>query len=165
LRHFRIVVSIALLVAIVDARDLHAESMWDSLMPAIKSIETAEFCNKNRGHERCKELEAKRAFCAKNPERVECREERASARLLRCERNDPGSLGGCHAAIIADLGRGLREVPELRCVPEAVLDDPEQLRRLFIREANRNPEVLHLPARNLLYYAVVKAFPCPLRAR
>ena len=49
---------------------------------------------------------------------------------------------------------------EWRCVPPAVIDDTEQLRRLFLREANRMPEVLHLPARQLVYYAVAKAFPC-----
>jgi hypothetical protein len=48
----------------------------------------------------------------------------------------------------------------MQCVPRAVIDDTEQLRRLFLREANRMPEVLHLPARQLVYYAVAKAFPC-----
>src|SRR4029450_6029575 len=31
---------------------------------------------------------------------------------------------------------------------------------LLIRKAYRTPEVLHLPARRLLYYAVAQAFPC-----
>jgi hypothetical protein len=56
------------------------------------------------------------------------------------------------------------DIPEWLCVPKATFQDDEQLRQLFIREANRMPEVLHRPARQFLFYAVAKAFPCPLRA-
>ena len=111
-----------------------------------------------------KEGKQHRAFCAKNPDDDICKPIAASTLLFLCESETPESLGRCHGALHAYALDG-KDIPELLCVPRATIQDYEQLRRLFIREGNRMPEVLHQPARQLLYYAVAKAFPCPLRAR
>jgi hypothetical protein len=77
---------------------------------------------------------------------------------------DPYNLGRCEAQIRSDVRKG-KQLLEWQCVPPAVLSNPDQLRRLFIREGQRVPEILHQPAERLLFYAVAKAFPCPMRQR
>jgi hypothetical protein len=77
---------------------------------------------------------------------------------------DPYNLGRCEAQLGFAAREGAR-FPEWQCVPRAVLTNPDQLRRLFIREGRRMPEILHQPAERLLFYAVAKAFPCPLHGR
>jgi hypothetical protein len=129
------------------AVDLRGETIWDTITRAFK------------------EAEEHRAFCAENPKHDRCKEPDASTALIWCESNLPENLGRCHGVLQGYAIRGATEVVEWKCVPQAVVENTEQLRRLFIREAHRVPEVLHLPASQLLYYAVTKAFPCPLRAR
>jgi Ssp1 endopeptidase immunity protein Rap1a len=90
------------------------------------------------------------------------KEDSASAVLVFCEKPN---LGTCRAELGSFAREGAVSLFEWHCVPPEVIKDTEQLRRLFLREAQRMPEVLHLPARQLLYYAVAKAFPCPLRGR
>jgi Rap1a immunity proteins len=107
----------------------------------------------------------KREFCAKNPEHDSCKPATASTLLMRCDSSDASDVAYCHGFLSAVASGGPANLPEWRCVPKGVEEQPEQLRLLFIREAHRMPEVLHLPAQQLLYYAVIKAFPCPLRGR
>jgi hypothetical protein len=102
-----------------------------------------------------------RAFCTKNPEHDRCQPTPASTVLIWCESSDPSNSGSCHGALRAFASNGAR-LPEWQCVPRAVLDNTTQLQRLFVREGQRMPEILHQPAEKLLYYAVAKAFPCPL---
>jgi Rap1a immunity proteins len=120
-----------------------AEGMWDRIGRALK------------------ESEQHRAFCAKNSNDVSCKPTPASTLLFLCESNTPESLGRCHGALHAYALDG-QDLDAWFCVPKDTLQDYEQLRRIFIREGERMPEVLHRPARLLLYYAVAKAFPCPL---
>jgi hypothetical protein len=150
-----------------------AGGMWELLAPDLKKLDLARFCDKNAGHPRCKAIEERQLFCKNNPTHDRCKERSASTLLIWCESNDPYTLGMCAGELkgFAYDGSGSSlfgmsapaPLPEWQCVPKAVIDDTEQLRRLFIREANRMPEVLHLPARQLVYYAVAKAFPCPLQ--
>jgi hypothetical protein len=109
-----------------------------------------------------KEGEQRRAFCAEHPSDDGCKPMPASALLFLCEHNTPENLGHCHGALHAYALDG-QELSAWLCVPKDTLNNYEQLRRLFIREAERMPEVLHRPAQLLLYYAVARAFPCPLR--
>ena len=111
-----------------------------------------------------KEGEQHRALCAKNPNDDRCKPLFASTLLFWCERDQPDYLGRCHGALMAYAQDGAKELLDWQCVPPGVAADTEQLRRLFLREAQRMPEVLNQPARKLLYYAVLKAFPCPLRS-
>ena len=174
MRSLRNIVAVALMMTLVAAHQRAlAENMWDLLIP--EKLQLVLFCEKHVGHPRCKKIEQERLFCKNNPTNDRCKEQSASTVLLWCEHSDPESQGKCDAELGGDAraGAGLPSLfgmpartaalPEWQCVPKAVIDDWEQLRRLFIREANRMPEVLHLPARQLLYYAVAKAFPCPLR--
>jgi Rap1a immunity proteins len=141
---------------------------------AMKQLDLALFCDKHVGHPRCKKIEEERLFCKNNPDDDHCKEESASTLLLWCESKDPSARGRCDGAlsVFAHDGAGSSlfgmsapaALPQWQCVPPGVIEDTEQLRRLFLREAERTPEVLHRPARLLLYYAVAKAFPCPLRA-
>lgn len=124
-----------------------AEEMWDMIGRALK------------------EGEQLRAFRTNNPTNDRCKETPASTLLIWCESNLPENLGRCHGALTNFAHDGAALFPEWQCVPQAVTDDAEQLRRLFLREAARLPEVLNQPARKLLYYAVLKAFPCALRTR
>ena len=110
-----------------------------------------------------KEGEQHRAFCAKNPNDDKCKPMPASTLLFLCESNAPESLGRCTGELDAYAQDG-KNLSAWLCVPKDTISDYEQLRRLFIREGEQMPEVLHRPARLLLYYAVSKAFPCPLRA-
>jgi len=136
--------ALALILATAAQRPGLAQGMWDQIERAIK------------------EGEQHRAFCAKNPGDDRCKPIPASTLLFLCESNTPESLGRCHGALDAYASDG-KDLSAWLCVPKDTLQDYEQLRRLFIREAERMPEVLHRPARLLLYYAVAKAFPCPLR--
>jgi hypothetical protein len=111
-----------------------------------------------------KEGERHPALCAKNPNDERCKDKAASTVLAWCEREDAYSRGLCDGTLGGFAQDGAASLPEWQCAPAAVTKDEEQLRRLFLREAHRLPEVLHEPARKLLYYAVLKAFPCPLRS-
>jgi Rap1a immunity proteins len=146
-RSLRNITAIVLMLTLVAAHQrVLAEAGWDMILRALK------------------EGEQHRAFCAKNSKDDSCKPMAASLMLVLCESGSPESLGHCHGALHAYALDG-KDLAEWQCVPHATIQDFEQLRRLFIREANRMPEVLHQPARQLLYYAVAKAFPCPLRAR
>jgi hypothetical protein len=123
-----------------------AESIWDSISRALE------------------EGERNRAFCVKNPQHDRCKEHIASTVLFWCESNAPESLGRCHGTLNRYAAQAKTEVVEWKCVPRAVVENTEQLRQLFIREGHRVPEILHLPAPRLLYYAVTKAFPCRWRS-
>jgi len=127
-------------------RSARAEGMWGLV---------------GRAH---KEGEQHRAFCAKNPKHDSCKPMPASTLLYLCESLAPESLGRCTGALHAYALDG-KDLDEWLCVPRDTLDDYEQLRRLFIREGERMPELLHRPAQLLLYYAVAKAFPCALRIK
>ena len=142
---FAVVLAIALLACRTNAV---ADGVWELIGRSLK------------------ETEQHRAFCNKNPGDDRCKDRSASAVLVWCEREDDAhGRGLCHGALAAYAAEGVSLLPEWQCVPQAVSRDNEQLRRLFLREAQRVPEVLHEPARRLLYYAVLKAFPCALRAR
>jgi hypothetical protein len=80
--------------------------------------------------------------------------------LFWCESADPYTLGMCTGTMSWYADQAVKAIPEWKCVPPAVVKNAEQLRRLFIREGHRVPEVLHLPVSQLFYYAVTKAFPC-----
>lgn len=134
--------SLALMLAVVS-RPALPQGMWDQIERAMK------------------EGEQHRAFCAKNPSDDSCKPMSGSTLLFLCENAAPESLGRCHGALHAYALDG-QELAAWTCVPKDTLKDYEQLRRLFIREGERMPEVLNRPARLLLYYAVAKAFPCPL---
>jgi Rap1a immunity proteins len=106
-----------------------------------------------------KEAEETGALCASNPSHDRCNDARASDVLVWCESDTPFDRGRCHGAVEAYASRGA-QLQEWQCVPPPVLKDGEQLRRLFVRAGQRTPEILHLPAPQLLYYAVANAFPC-----
>lgn len=133
-------------VAVAAHQRALADGMWDMIGRSLK------------------EGEQLRAICAENPSDDRCKETPASTLLIWCESTLPENLGRCHGALGAFAHDGAALLPEWQCVPQAVTGDEEQLRRLFLREAGRLPEILHQPARKLLYYSVLKAFPCPLRA-
>lgn len=135
--------ALALIVAAIQ-RPVFAEGMWGQIEQAIK------------------QGEQHRAFCAKNPSDNRCKPMPASTLLFLCESRAPASLGRCHSALEAYALDG-KDIAAWLCVPHDAISDDEQLRRLFVREGERMPEILHRPARLLLYYAVAKAFPCPLR--
>ena len=122
-----------------------AEGIWDKVERTLKEGD-----------------EQHRAFCTKNPNDDNCKPIAAYALLLLlCQGHTPENLGHCHSALDAHASEG-KNFDAWLCVPKDTLRDSEQLRRLFIREAARMPEVLHRPARLLLYYSVARAFPCPL---
>jgi hypothetical protein len=144
LRSLWTVTAIVLTLLLVAAhRRAIADGVWDKIERALK------------------EGEQHRAFCANNPNDDSCRPMAAYALLLLCQGQTPEGLGHCHGALRAYALEG-KDLDAWLCVPTDTLQDFEQLRRLFIREAARMPEVLHRPARLLLYYSVAKAFPCPL---
>lgn len=134
----------ALILTIAASANALAEGMWGKIGRALK------------------EGEQDRAFCVHNPNNDICKPMVASTLLFLCESSTPVSLGRCTGAIHAYALEG-KKLDAWLCVPEDALDNDEQLRRLFIREGERMPEVFHRQARLLLYYAVAKAFPCPLR--
>lgn len=141
-----VVASIAMLT-IADARcDMRAEPTWDMIGRAIEDGKNNRFCAKNPEHDRCKPMTA-------------------ATLLMRCDSSDSREVLSCHATLYAMAFDAPASLPEWRCLPKGAAEHPEQLRLLFVREAHRLPEVLHQPARQLLYYAVIKAFPCPLGAR
>jgi Ssp1 endopeptidase immunity protein Rap1a len=115
------------------------QSMWDVLRPYIDP-----------------------AFCKGNPADGRCdRTKTIGAQLLlKCDTRDEADRAYCHGSLDSMAHFAVTNVPEWKCVPKEPLH-PEQLRLLFVREAHQHPEVLHLPAENLLFYAVAKAFPCP----
>lgn len=135
--------SLALMLA-VASRPALTQGLWDQIERAIK-----------QGEQHC-------AFCAQNPGNDSCKPTPGYTLLFLCENTAPESLGRCHGALHAYALDG-QKLAAWTCVPKDTLEDYEQLRRLFIREGERIPEVLNRPARLLLYYAVAKAFPCPLR--
>ncbi len=150
----------------------NGQGMWELLAPSLKAIELAKFCDQHPGHQRCKELEAQRTYCAMHPmDAAQCDSPAAGNLLQQCESNESADRASCEGVLVAKLDTGaapqLKPIdnlfapePALACVPVPVLQNPEQLRLLFIREANRHPEVLHLSARRLLFYALAKTFPC-----
>jgi len=142
-----ITVPVLMLTLVAAHQRATAESLWDMIG---RSIEDGK---------------KKQEFCAKNPQHERCQPITASTLLIRCESSLPENLGRCHGSLMAYAQDGVEDLIEWQCVPLEVRRDTEQLRRLFLREAQRVPEVLHLQARQLLYYAVVKAFPCSLRTR
>lgn len=85
-----------------------------------------------------------------------------AALLRRCDSADPGDRAYCFGTLTAMSMEG-RSRPDWRCVPPEAAREEEQLRILFVREAYRSPETLHLPAEPLLFSAVAKAFPCPTK--
>ena len=136
---------IAVLALFVFLGCNEAGAMWDKI---ARSLEEAK---------------QKNALCAKNPANEACKEIPATELLIRCRSNDPLNLGRCHGTL-ANLAQGGNEILlEWQCVPSAVINNTEQLRILFVREADRTPEILHLPAWKLFYFSIVKAFPCSLR--
>ena len=141
----RILVGCALaLIVAATQLPVFAQGMWSQIEQAIK------------------QGEQHRLFCAKNPGDDRCKPMPGSTLLFLCESRAPASLGRCQGRLEAYAldGKGLTA---WLCVPKDTISDSEQLRRLFVREGQRMPEVLNRPARLLLYYAVAKAFPCPLR--
>jgi hypothetical protein len=160
-----VVIVCTLSLIAVDVRGQTLRDLFDSIEDLGKTMELQKFCAKNPGHTRCKEMEERQAFCNSYPTHDRCKEDSASTVLFRCESTDPYVLGMCHGSLMAYAEDGAKNLIEWKCVPREVLRDTEQLRRLFLREAQQSPEVLHLPARQLVYYAVAKAFPCRFRAR
>ena len=149
-------------------------SLWDDVGRLGKALELSQFCGKHQGHPRCKELEAQRAFCAKHPMDAERCDPPSAGKLLQwCDSQDSNDHAHCAGVLDAELTDGAapqlgsppiklsEPEPALQCVPVEVLREPEQIRILFVREAHNHPEVLHLSARRLLYYALAKTFPCP----
>ena len=138
-------VALATLIVVAPPRPAAAQGLWDLIGQALQ------------------DGEALRALCAKSPGDDRCKEPQASTVLFWCERgpNDPHFLGQCHARLGAYARLGSQSLAEWRCVPPEVINNEEQLRRLFVLEGDRHPEVLHMPAQQLLYYAVAVAFPCP----
>jgi hypothetical protein len=120
-----------------------AESLWDKIECSLKEDD-----------------EQHRAFCAKNPNDDRCKPMAAYALALLCQGGTPESLRHCQGALDSYALQG-RDLDLWLCVPNGTVQDFEQLRQLFIREAARMPEALHRQARLLLYYSVAKAFPCP----
>lgn len=144
LRSLRTIITVALtlLIATGHGRAV-AESTWDKIERAFKEGDQQH-----------------RAFCAKKPHDDSCKPMAAYALLLLCQGDTPESLRHCQGALDAYALQG-RDLDLWLCVPKGTLQDSEQLRQLFIREAAQMPGVLHRPARLLLYYSVAKAFPCP----
>lgn len=139
----KLVIAISLMLTILAAQQrAWAEGIWDSFRPLLE----------------------KQGSCAKHPKHDSCKPTTAAKLLMRCDSADPENVAYCLGSLMG-LSSEPEALIELQCVPREVWRNPEQLRRLFVREANRTPEVLHLPARQLLYYSVAKAFPCPLRGR
>lgn len=136
------VIAIALILTVVATQQRGwPEGIWNAFKPIL---EEREFCAKNSKHDSCKPTTAAKL-------------------LMRCDSADPENVAYCLGSLMG-LSSEPEALVELQCVPHEVWRNPEQLRRLFIRD-NRMPEILHLPARQLLYYSVAKAFPCPLRDR
>jgi hypothetical protein len=133
------------LVFAAACRAALAQGMWDEIDRALK------------------QGEQHRALCAERPHDDSCKPMPASTLLFLCESRAPESFGRCHGELSAYASDG-KNLDAWLCVPKDTLADFEQLRRLFVREGERMPEILNRPARLLLYYAVAKAFPCSLRA-
>jgi hypothetical protein len=142
-----------------------ANLLWDDIEALAKAMELQKFCAKNPGHKRCDEIEERQAFCNNYPTHDRCKENAASTVLFWCESADPYILGMCDGTLNWYADQAVTAIPEWKRVPPAVVQNSDQLRRLFIREGHRVPEVLHLPASQLFYYAVTKAFPCMLRPK
>lgn len=174
--------TVALLAAVASGFTsvaLADNGVWGELAPALKQLDLVTFCTKHRGDTRCKDLEALRAFCAAHPMDAERCDRPSAAKLLQqCDSDSSTDHAACAGVLDAMIDSGAApqlkpslklDAPEpaLACVPVAVLNSPDQLRILFVREAYRHPEVLHLPARRLLYYALAKTFPCanPLKIK
>jgi len=98
--------------------------------------------------------------CARNPAHDYCKPTTASELLMRCGSGDEREIAYCHGALDAYFLDGKAKLPEWKCLPKGAGEHPEQLRQLFLRVGYQHPEVLHEPARQLLFYAVAKAFPC-----
>jgi hypothetical protein len=115
------------------------QGMWDMLRPYIDPV----FCKTNPMDDHC------------NPKKTT-----GGQLLLRCDTRDEADRAFCLGSLHSMASFAVKNVPEWKCIPKAPLH-PEQLRLFFVREAHLHPEVLHLPAENLLFYAVAKAFPRP----
>lgn len=156
--------------------------IWDAVKKLGDDIALNEFCAKHPGHTRCKDLESLRAFCADHPMDAErCDPPSAASLLQECDSDSSTDHAACAGRLDAFLDNGavpqfgpplipaMRDAPEpvLFCVPTAVIRNPDQVRLLFVQAAHEHPEVLHLPARRLLFYALAKTFPCinPLKAK
>jgi hypothetical protein len=169
------------LIALCTARQIAfaKDPIWDAVKELGDAIALNEFCAKHPGHTRCKDLEALRVFCAAHPMDAERCDPPSAAKLLQeCNSDSSTDHAACAGVLDAMVDSGAAPQmgspvklnapePALACVPVAVLDSPDQLRILFVREAYRHPEVLHLPARRLLFYALAKTFPCinPLQTK
>jgi hypothetical protein len=64
-------------------------------------------------------------------------------------------MNGAHGQILTHHAKGNSEL----CLPDGVGMD--QMAKMFIKNANDNPEILHHPAEVQLYFTLLKAFPCP----
>ena len=179
-RMIRETAAVALVAALTCAFSSTASGSDDPLHDLLeqwaKQLKLDTFCSNHQGHPRCKKLEELRAFCATNPmDTSRCHTSAAKA-LTWCDSQSSEDRAYCAGSLDAEVDQGAApqwgppivfsgasEPPEptLRCVPAAVLRQPEQIRILFVREAYQHPEMLHLPKRQLLFYALAKAFPCP----
>jgi hypothetical protein len=87
----------------------------------------------------------------------------AGMTLATCESGTPWGEGYCVGYIRATslwlLAVQEREGTKHVCMPEGVL--PWQIQKAFIREAKYRPESLHLATGDVLWDAMVTAWPCP----
>ncbi|HEY7245312.1 MAG TPA: Rap1a/Tai family immunity protein [Xanthobacteraceae bacterium] len=135
--------------------------LLDSIEEFARAKKLEDFCAKNPGHADCAQIEERQRFCRDNLKDDGCDDKQGSTILFWCESTAlPESMGRCHAAMYWYATHAPKTLFEWKCVPPDVVRNTEQLRRIFIREAERIPEVLHLPAGRLFYYAITKAFPC-----
>lgn len=101
----------------------------------------------------------KQLMCAKKG--GDCPRPSTAAELLtECESANESRRAFCRGTLAVMANEG-KQLPEWRCVPQAVWRTDEQFRILFVREAHRKPEAIHYPAPEFLYYTIAKAFPCP----
>lgn len=138
----------ALIFLAIGATSAAAEpkpkGMWELLTPSLEALANPEKA---------------REFCRINPEASKCRPMSGAELLARCDSSQSTDRAYCAGTLSAMATSG-SDLPEWRCVPKEAYRHPEQFRVLFVREALRTPEVLHQDARNLLFYAVAKSFPC-----
>jgi hypothetical protein len=163
----------AMFLVVVCGATCRAEGIWTLLSPSTKAMELARFCDRHVGHPKCKKLEEFRAFCAANPMDTSRCHTSAGRLLLLCDSQDSAERAYCAGTLDGELMFGAapqlgppalvlsNPEPAIACVPVEVLRTPEQVRLLFVREAHSHPEVLHFPVKQLLFYALAKAFPCP----
>ena len=156
-----------------------AEGMNQLLSGATRNLakqqELNDLCSRNPGDKRCKKIQQEAAYCASHPMDAENCDAPSAARLMQdCDTNNSMDHAYCFGTLDAMLDNGaapqlgqpvypatqVAPVAAISCVPKKILNNPEQVRLLFVRAAHEHPEVLHFPARRLLFYALAKAFPC-----